>query len=143
MSDLESTTNNERLENLARSSDELSTNDMMEKITTVMNKIKFQSFGKVKISNGAAKNKELDKMYTLKCKAIDEKNEDEALALENKIRGELLDLERKKFEKKLKYLEDVQKKKRQFCSSFQVEGTDYGFQEDWSRSCLYGGSRDW
>ena len=56
-------------------------------------------------------------MYTLKSKAIDEMNEDEALALENKIIGELLDLERKEFEKKLEYLEDVQKEKG--CSAAQ------------------------
>ena len=115
------TTNNERLDNLARSSEELSTNEMVEKITTVMNKIKFQSFGKIKISNGAAKNRELDELYRLKSKAIDEKNENEALALESKIREELVDLGRKEFEKKLKYLENIQKEKGGSAAVFKLK----------------------
>ena len=54
-----------------------------------MDKIKFQSFGKVKISNGSAKNKELDELYRLKSIAVFKENDAEINEIDNKIRNEI------------------------------------------------------
>ena len=84
------TTENEKLDDLATKADRLNSNELMEGITKLMNKIKFQSFGKVKISQGLERNKELDELYKLKSKAVMENNENEANNLDEKIGKELL-----------------------------------------------------
>ena len=56
---LKCTTDNENLETLATESDDVNSNELMERIIKLMNKIKFQCFGKVKVSHGTQKNKEL------------------------------------------------------------------------------------
>ena len=72
---LKCTTDNENLENLALESDDVDSNELMEKIIKQMEKIKFQCFGKVKVSHGTQKNKELEELYKLKSKAAKENYE--------------------------------------------------------------------
>ena len=69
---MESTTNNEELETLAENAKHLNSDQLMEKIDKMMNKIKFRCFGKVKISQGqgSARNRRLEELYTLKSCAV-------------------------------------------------------------------------
>ena len=93
----------------------------MEGITKLMNKIKFQSFGKVKISQGLERNKELDELYKLKSKAVMENNENEANNLDEKIGKELLVQQRIQFEKKLKDLSEIRKEKGASAAVFKLK----------------------
>ena len=61
---MESTTNNGELETLAENAEHLNSDQLMEKLNKKMNKIKFRCFGKVKISQGSARNRRLEELYT-------------------------------------------------------------------------------
>ena len=71
------TTNSKTLDELVLNSTSLNSNELMERITSLMNKMKFQSFGKVKVSNGVSRNKELDEVYRLRANPIDKDDEAE------------------------------------------------------------------
>ena len=118
---LKCTTDNENLETLATESDDVNSNELMERIIKLMNKIQFQYFGKVKEIHGTQKNKELEELYKLKFKAVNENNELEEIEVENKIRKELLELERNEFEKKLKCLADIHNKKGRSAAIFKLK----------------------
>ena len=81
---MESTTNNEELETLAENAEHLNSDQLMEKLDKMMNKIKFRCFGKVKISQGSARNRRLEELYTLKSCAVKLHDESEVINLENR-----------------------------------------------------------
>ena len=87
----------------------------------------------MKVSNGVSRNKELDELYRIKANAIEKDDEAEAQETEEKIKHELLDLERKEFEKKLQYLDELQKKKGSSAAIYKLKekilGSKKGGQE--------------
>ena len=105
------TTENEKLVDLIEEAENFDSDKLMNKIVTTMNKVKFQCFGKVKISNQAKRDKELEELYNIKSKAVMENNELEIINIDKKISEELVERQRNEFEKKLAYLNDLKKEK--------------------------------
>ena len=118
---LDATTNNEMLEDLAMNADMLESNQIMSRMSKMMNKIKLNCFGKVKVSHGSDSNRRLDELYKLKSYNVNMNDESEANHIESKICEELLIQQRKDFEKKLKFLNEIKKKKGNSAAIFKLK----------------------
>ena len=81
---LDATTNNEMLEDLAMNADMRESNQIMSRMSKMINKIKLNCFGKVKVSHGSDSNRRLDELYNLKSYAVNMNNESEANHIETK-----------------------------------------------------------
>ena len=118
---LETTTNNEMLDDLAKNADMLDSTQIMSRMSRFLNRIKLESFGKVKVSHSSESNRRLEELYKLKTYAIKIDDEPEANKIENQIREELLIQQRKDFEKKLKCLDEIKKKKGNSSAIFKLK----------------------
>ena len=81
----------------------------MNKISRRMEKIKFQSFGKVKRKISSINNdKDLQKLYDEKIK----NNENENNNLDDEINKKILEYQLRDYERKLHYLNELKKRER-------------------------------
>ena len=111
------TSNCEKLEQIANHANHLDPEEMMIYLTRRMEKIKFQSFGKVKIKVQTLDNdKELDKLYDQK----NQKDCDED-AINEKINNKLIEYQLKDYERKLKSLNSLKNEKGKSAAVFKLK----------------------
>jgi hypothetical protein len=118
---LEQTTDNEVLDDLANNAEKTDSSELMDKITKVMNKVKFKCFGEVKISHGSSRNKRLEGLYKLKSKAVNESDDSEINQIESQIKEELLMQQKQNFENKLKCLDNMRNQKGNSAAIFKLK----------------------
>ena len=121
------TENNEKLENAAIENED--TTKAMKVIGDELTKVKFKAFGKVKVSNTAKANEELEKLQKKKCVAImDNKSdlEDELEKIDIKMAENLLCEQRNFFEKEIKHLKDLKYRKGKSASIFSLKNKVVG-----------------
>ena len=75
----------------------------------------------MKISNGVKRNKELENLYNMKAKAVNAENNSELNAIDIQIRNELIEKQRKEFEKKLEHLSEIRKEKGNSAAIFKLK----------------------
>ena len=114
---LDLTTNCEKLESIANKENLLNSEEMMSQLSRRMEKIKFQSFGKVKKKVQSLENdKELSKLYEQKhAKDCDEE------VIDQRINNKLLEHQLKDYEKKLSSLKQLQSEKGKSASIFRLK----------------------
>ena len=123
----EITEDNIELKRIVEQGDEISPNDMMEKIEKITKKIKFQCFGKVQHSSRMERDKDLDLLYKEKCQA----STDEAIqAVDTKIAGKLLEKQREEYESKLEYLKTLKNQKGKSAAIFKLKEKILGSKKD-------------
>ena len=102
------TTNSPELEEVNEMAKNLNSEELMNKISKRMEKIKFKSFGKVKRKITSVTNdKDLRKLYEEKMKNDDDEN----TQLDEKINNKILEHQVKEYERKLHYLNNLKKEK--------------------------------
>ena len=88
--------------------------ESMKKILKAQEKIKYQAFEKIKVSNSGPSNPELKKLYQsqnmIYCQVKTKAREDELSAIEEKINEKLCEAQRKVVERELEELHEAQKK---------------------------------
>ena len=114
----ELTENNSELNKIVEEGEEMSPNDMMEKIEKITKKINFQCFGKVKSTRRMDRDKDLDILYKQKSKAF---TNEETQSIDVKIAGKLLEKQREEYETKLEYLKNLKKDKGKSAAIFKLK----------------------
>ena len=113
----ELTSNDVKLKKIAESSNELSSDEIMGKLSRRMDKIKFQAFGKVKIKSRTVTNdRELAKLYDEKAKENSDQDE-----MDKKINNKILLYQLKGYEMKLYQLEQLKKEKGNSAAIFRLK----------------------
>ena len=112
------TINDPKLEAIMEEANDLESDELMAKMSKRMDKIKFQSFGKVKRKISSINNdKELSKLYEEKIK----RNSDENDELDEKINQKILEYQLKDYERKLYCLKQIEKDKGKSASVFKLK----------------------
>ena len=104
----------------------LDSTQLATKIENVMNKIKFQAFGKVTIKESKIDDKGLDKLYMKRKHLIESKQEEKVKDVEEVITEKLLDLQRAAYEDKLKNLLDLKSNKGNQAAVFKLKANITG-----------------
>ena len=123
--------NNMDFEHIIENSEQMSSNEMMEKIEKVSTKLRFQCFGKVKNTRRLECDKELDNLYKEK---IESRSDVEASLVDSKIADTLLKRQREEYEKKLQYLKDIKKEKGKSTAIFKLKEKVLGSKKEGSES---------
>ena len=105
------------MDEIAEHSGELDSDEMMTQVSRRMEKVKFQSFGKVtKKVQSISTDKELDKLY--EAKSSNDANKEE---IDKQISIKILEHQLKEYEKKLHYLNKLKKEKGTSAAVFKLK----------------------
>ena len=124
------TTDNDKLEEIACDTSD-DPDKMMSGIEKELTRIKFVSFGKVKVRNGPKTSKTLDSLQKEKIKCYDEEEagiERDARIkdIDEKIASNLLTEQRKRFENELNLIKDLKKSKGKAAAVFNLKSKVVG-----------------